>query len=244
MEELSTIQKIAVMALPLVFAIVFHEVAHGWVANRLGDPTARDLGRLTLNPISHIDLMGTIIMPIMLFLLTNGSLLFGYAKPVPINPTYFKDPKKGMALSALAGPGVNIVMAVICSILLRGVLANLEGKLPEPIWSWFATPVTLMLGYGIMINVVLAVLNMLPIPPLDGSRVMYWLLPPRAAEAYYGLQPHIMKGFMYLFLIHVFLSIINASTFSPLLYVFRILGMIMNPIIRPLLALLLGNGGF
>ena len=225
MEELSTIQKIAVMAMPLIFAIVFHEVAHGWVANRLGDPTARDLGRLTLNPIPHIDLIGTIIMPLMLFLLTDGRMLFGYAKPVPINPHNFKDPKKGMALSSLAGPGVNIVMAVICSFLLRVVMAGLEGKMPETVWSWFATPVTLMLGYGIIINVVLAVLNMIPIPPLDGSRVVYWLLPDRQAAVYYRLEPY--------------------GTFILMaLIMLGVLGKIMTPLIRPLLGLLLGDGGF
>jgi len=225
MEELSTIQKIAVMAMPLVFAIVFHEVAHGWVANRLGDPTARDLGRLTLNPIPHIDLIGTIIMPLMLFLLTDGRMLFGYAKPVPINPHNFKDPKKGMALSSLAGPGVNIVMAVICSFLLRVVMAGLEGRIPETIWSWFAAPVTLMLGYGIIINVVLAVLNMIPIPPLDGSRVVYWLLPDRQAAVYYRLEPY--------------------GTFILMaLIMLGVLGKIMTPLIRPLLGLLLGDGGF
>jgi len=225
MEELSTIQKIAVMAMPLIFAIVFHEVAHGWVANRLGDPTARDLGRLTLNPIPHIDLIGTIIMPLMLFMLTDGRMLFGYAKPVPINPHNFKDPKKGMALSSLAGPGVNIVMAVICSFLLRVVMAGLEGKMPETVWSWFATPVTLMLGYGIIINVVLAVLNMIPIPPLDGSRVVYWLLPDRQAAVYYRLEPY--------------------GTFILMaLIMLGVLGKIMTPLIRPLLGLLLGDGGF
>jgi Zn-dependent protease len=213
------------MAMPLIFAIVFHEVAHGWVANRLGDPTARDLGRLTLNPIPHIDLIGTIIMPLVLFLLTDGRMLFGYAKPVPINPHNFKDPKKGMALSSLAGPGVNIVMAVICSILLRVVMAGLEGRMPETVWSWFATPVTLMLGYGIIINVVLAVLNMIPIPPLDGSRVVYWLLPDRQAAVYYRLEPY--------------------GTFILMaLIMLGVLGKIMTPLIRPLLGLLLGDGGF
>jgi Zn-dependent protease len=225
MEELSTIQKIAVMAMPLVFSIVFHEVAHGWVANRLGDPTARDLGRLTLNPISHIDLFGTIIMPLLLFVVTDGRMLFGYAKPVPINPNNFKDPKKGMALSSLAGPGVNIVMAVICSFLLRVVMAGFEGVAPEPAWSWFSVPVTLMLGYGIIINVVLAVLNMIPIPPLDGSRVVYWLLPARLASVYYRLEPY--------------------GTFLLMgLIMLGVLGKIMTPLIRPLLGLLLGNGGF
>jgi Zn-dependent protease len=224
MEELSSIQNIAVMAMPLVFAIVFHEVAHGWVANRLGDPTAKMMGRLTLNPLPHIDLIGTIIMPLLLYFATNGRFIFGYAKPVPINPTYFKDPKKGMALSALAGPGVNLAMALLCSFLLRVVMMGLEGNVPEPVWSWFAVPITMMLSYGVIFNVVLAVLNLIPIPPLDGSRVVYWLLPNQQAAAYYRLEPYgtlILMG----------------------LIILGVLGRIMTPIIRPLLAILLGDGG-
>jgi Zn-dependent protease len=225
MEELTTIQKIAVMALPLVFAIVFHEVAHGWVADKLGDPTARSMGRLTLNPIPHIDLFGTIIMPLLLFVLTDGRMLFGYAKPVPINPYHFKNPKKGMALSAVAGPGVNIAMATIFSFLLRVVMAGIEGHVPEPYWSWVAVPVALMLGYGIVINVVLAVLNLIPIPPLDGSRVVYWFLPERQAQVYYRLEPY-------------------GTIVLMILIMLGILGRILTPIIRPLLQLLMGNGGF
>jgi len=213
------------MAMPLVFAIVFHEVAHGWVANRLGDPTARDLGRLTLNPIPHIDLIGTIIMPLVLYFGTNGQFVFGYAKPVPIDPRYFKDPKKGMALSSMAGPGVNVAMAVVFSFLLRVVMVGLEGNVPEPVWGWFATPVTLMLGYGIIINVVLAVLNLIPIPPLDGSRIVYWVLPPKPAAAYYRIEPY-------------------GTLILMMLIMFGVLGRIMMPIIRPLLGLLLGDGGF
>src|SRR5512147_663703 len=161
MDELNTVQKIVVMAPPLIFAIVLHEVAHGWVADRLGDHTARSMGRLTLNPISHIDLFGTVILPILCIVM--HSPIFGYAKPVPINPYNFKDPKKGMALSSLAGPGVNIAMAVIFSFLLRVVMVGLEGTVPPPVWGWFSVPVTLMLGYGVIINVVLAVLNMIPL---------------------------------------------------------------------------------
>jgi Zn-dependent protease len=223
MEELSTVQKIAVMAVPMIFAIVLHEVAHGWVANRLGDHTARDMGRLTLNPLPHIDVLGTIILPVLCIM--SGSPIFGYAKPVPINPYNFKDPKKGMALSSLAGPGVNIAMALACTFLLRVVLAPLEGAMPEPIRGWLAAPLSLMLGYGIIINVVLAVLNMIPIPPLDGSRVVYWLLPNRMAAAYYQLERF---GIIILMLL----------MFSGLL------GRIMMPLIRPLLSLFLGNGGF
>lgn len=224
MEELSTIQKIAVMALPLIFAIVIHEVAHGWVAYRLGDPTAKAAGRLTLNPIPHIDLFGTIIMPLLLFFLTNGRMVFGYAKPVPINPSYFKDPRRGMALSALAGPGVNIVMAVLFSLFFRFVLIGLEGKVPEPVWSWLAVPLSYMCLYGIIINVVLAVLNLIPIPPLDGSRVVYWLLPERQGQAYYRLEPY-------------------GTIILLVLITMGVLGKIIGPIISPILALLLGNGG-
>ncbi len=135
MEELNIVQKIVVMALPLVFAIVLHEVAHGWVADKLGDNTARSMGRLTLNPISHIDLFGTIIMPLMLFVLTNGKMVFGYAKPVPINPYNFKDPKKGMALSSLAGPGINLVMAISFSLLLRVVFPPIEAWSRRQSWD-------------------------------------------------------------------------------------------------------------
>lgn len=225
MEELSTIQKVAVMALPLVFAIILHEVAHGWVAYRLGDPTAKAAGRLTLNPISHIDLFGTIIMPLLLFVLTSGKMVFGYAKPVPINPSYFRNPKKGMALSAIAGPAVNMVIAVIFSLLLRVVLAGLEGKVPEPAWSWFAIPLSYMCFYGIIMNVVLAVLNMIPIPPLDGSRLVYWLLPERQGQVYYRIEP-------YGTIILMVLIMVGA------------LGKIMGPVIAPILMILLGQSAF
>ena len=222
MEELNTIQKIAVMALPLVFAIVLHEVAHGWVANKLGDHTARDMGRLTLNPIPHIDLFGTIIMPLLLFVVTNGRFVFGSAKPVPINPYNFKNPKKDMALSSLAGPTVNMLMAIVFTVLLRFVIAGLEGKIPQAYWSWFFLPLSYMLLYGIMINVVLSVLNMIPIPPLDGSRVVYWLLPDKQAASYYRLEPYGMFIILGLF-------------------AFGALGKIMSPIVGFILTLLLGE---
>lgn len=222
MDELNTIQKIAVMAPPLIFAIVLHEVAHGWIANKLGDHTARDMGRLTLNPIPHIDLFGTIIMPLLLFFLTNGRMVFGYAKPVPINPYNFRDPKKGMAISSIAGPSINILMAIAFSFLLRVVMPAVEGSLPKQSWEWFAMPLALMFGYGVIINVVLAVLNMIPIPPLDGSRVVYWLLPHRQAAVYYRLEPY-------------------GTLILMLLIGLGVLGRIMTPIIRPILMLLLGG---
>jgi Zn-dependent protease len=222
MEELNTIQKIAVIALPLVFAIVLHEVAHGWVADKLGDHTARSLGRLTLNPLSHIDLFGTIIMPLLLFVATSGKMVFGYAKPVPINPANFKNPKKDMALTALAGPGVNMIMAVSFAVLLRGIMPFFEELVPRQLWEWVALPIAYMLGYGILINVVLAVLNLIPIPPLDGSRVVYWLLPDRYAAVYYRLEP--------------FGTIILLAAIM-----FGVLGKIIGPVIEPILTLLLGR---
>ena len=224
-EHLSTIQMISVMALPLVFAIVFHEVAHGWVANKLGDPTARNMGRLTLNPLRHIDPFGTVIMPLLLLLLTDGRFVFGYAKPVPINPYNFKDPKKGMALSSLAGPGVNMIMAMSFAFVLRFVMPALEGPIPKPAWDWFAVPVALMLGYGVIVNVVLAVLNMIPVPPLDGSRIVYWLLPDRQAAAYYRLERFGML---------ILLALLGTG----------IIARVITPIIRPILFLLLGENIF
>jgi Zn-dependent protease len=222
MDKLNIIQKIVIMAPPLVFAIVLHEVAHGWVANRLGDHTARDRGRLTLNPVSHVDLFGTIIMPILLYLSTHGKFVFGYAKPVPINPFNFKDPKKGMAFSSLAGPGVNLIMAIAFAFILRVVLPNIEGFIPRSEWESIGLPIILMLGYGVLINVGLALLNLIPVPPLDGSRIVYWLLPDSMASAYYRLERYGMLIILALF-------------------AFNILGYLIWPIMQPALDILLGQ---
>jgi len=221
MEELHIVQKIVVMAPPVIFAIVLHEVAHGWVANRLGDHTARDMGRLTLNPLSHVDLFGTVLMPLLLFWATDGRMVFGYAKPVPINPYNFKDPKKGMALSSLAGPGINLVMAIFFAVLLRLVLPAVAQISPRDAWNWFGPPLILMCQSGVIINVVLGVLNMVPIPPLDGSRVVYWLLPDKQAALYYQLERYGLVILM-------------------LLLAFNVLGTIIGPLIDPLLSVLLG----
>lgn len=199
MNHANIIQSIAIWALPLVFAVSFHEAAHGFIANRLGDPTARMLGRLTLNPIRHIDLWGTIIIPLVLIISQSG-ILFGYAKPVPINPRYFKDPKKSMAWVALSGPGINFSLALVSGIFFRIILwihpelypfILREGRpfVGAGIGAWFLVPLLLMLIKSVQINVILAVFNLLPIPPLDGGRVMMGILPDRPAEKLGQIEP-------------------------------------------------------
>ena len=180
------IRQLVISALPILIAITFHETAHGFVANRLGDPTARLMGRLTLNPLAHIDMVGTIIMPAMLLILSNGQFVFGYAKPVPINPSNFNNPKKDMAMSAAAGPISNISLAIISALILKLLVLPLSALLPSAI----TTPLTLMLMQSIKWNIVLAVFNMIPVPPLDGGRVLVGLLPHRQAVSYSRIEPY------------------------------------------------------
>ncbi len=160
----------SVWVIPVIVAITFHEAAHGWVADRLGDDTARRMGRVTFNPIRHVDRFGTIVLPGLLLLF--APFVFGYAKPVPVNFARLRNPKRDMIWVALAGPGINIGLALISTWLLRFV-----HLLPAPLVEWTA----LMLGASLLINVILAVFNMLPIPPLDGGRVAVGLLPHRLA---------------------------------------------------------------
>jgi len=175
MEELTLVQKISVSIIPILFAITVHEVAHGWVAFKLGDPTAKMLGRLTLNPFKHIDLVGTVLVP--LVLLYFGGFIFGWAKPVPINPRKFKHIRRDSALVAIAGPLSNLIMACFWALILHFA--------PD-----FNLALSLMCQVGVMINLILLVLNLLPIPPLDGSRVVESLLPRRIAYYYNRLEPY------------------------------------------------------
>lgn len=179
MLHLSLLQKIAIWALPVLFAITMHEVAHGWIARKLGDPTAFILGRLSLNPIKHIDPVGTILVPALMLLM--GGFLFGWAKPVPISENAFKNPRRDMALVALAGPIANFLMAVVWALIMRlgvGVHSAI-----------FSEPMVLMGQAGILINVVLMVINLLPLPPLDGGRVLSGLVSGPVAEKLDRVEP-------------------------------------------------------
>lgn len=170
LSSLSTAQLVSVLIIPVLFAIVLHEVAHGWIAKLLGDPTAERLGRLTLNPIKHIDPIGTILVPGLL-ILSNTGFVFGWAKPVPVTWENLRHPKRDMALVALAGPGANLIMA-----LMWALIAMLGGALPAD-YSWAGEPLIFMGLGGILANVLLMVFNLLPLPPLDGGRVAVGLLP-------------------------------------------------------------------
>lgn len=169
----------------LLFSVVVHEVAHGWTALRLGDPTARDLGRLTFNPIPHLDFIGSIAIPL-LSLLSAGSIFIAWAKPVPINPMYFQDRRRGDLLVSAAGPISNLVVAAFCavcyvlSVRLIGPMENVT----EGLSTQAATFVIHMFGAGITLNIFLAVFNLIPVPPLDGSHVLAAFLPTRTAERF------------------------------------------------------------
>ena len=188
------IQTICVYAIPLIFAITLHESAHGWAAGRLGDPTATMLGRVTINPIPHIDPIGTIAVPGALLLMSalagGGGLLLGWAKPVPINPRYFRNPLKAMTITAAAGPLSNLLQMIFWALLLKALAAV----------GFYDKFVISVCAAGISVNLMLMAFNLIPIPPLDGGRIVRGLLPRQAGMAFDKIEPY---GFMILLVLMV-----------------------------------------
>ena len=202
------VSKIAIMLVPALLAIMFHEVAHGYIAERFGDPTARLLGRLNLNPFKHIDPLGTIAIFI---------IGFGWARPVPVNPQNFRRPHRDMVWVALAGPIANILLALLSALLLRGL-----GFLDATVFGTsngyhaFSHPLEMMLAFSLYINTLLGIFNLIPIPPLDGGRILAGVLPQRQAAIVSRLEPF---GFLLLMAL-IFLTDIWSIMLSPIIHFF------------------------
>ncbi len=198
------LKQIVLMALPLLVAVTFHELAHGFVAYRLGDPTAKLAGRLTFNPLKHLDPLGTLV-----FIMTR---MIGWAKPVPVNPFNLRDPKKDMIWVSLAGPAANMLIAVASALLYKLVMILPVGNIF--IVKKILVPVALMLQLSVILNIGLAVFNLIPIPPLDGSKILMGLLPPRQAIAFSRIEPY---GF-FIILILLFLRVIDLVIFPIIIF--------------------------
>jgi Zn-dependent protease len=225
--------RFTLLSIPvLLFSVIIHEVSHGWMAERRGDPTARYAGRLTLNPLPHIDLFGSILLPALL-LLSQSPILFGYAKPVPINPYNLHNPKKDLMWIGLSGPLSNILIAFVCGLLFR--------ILYRPGMMGILNPFIALFTLGVIINLVLALFNMIPIPPLDGSRVVLHFLPPDYEYAFRNLERYgmfIVFGLLFLgpmLGLHIFSWIIYGLG-NPICYLFT--GLSINGLYGALLQLL------
>jgi len=194
------LKHLSIIILPLLFAMTLHESAHAWVANKKGDPTARRLGRISLNPWVHVDLFGTIIIPILLFMVSGGSAMFGWAKPVPVNIQNLRRPKQDMAWVAAAGPAMNLLLALASGLLYRLILLVGDDPHIASGWPrWFLIPILLMLNFSIQFNLLLFFFNLIPIPPLDGGRVLAGLLPVRQSHQLLRIEPYGMLLLLFFF---------------------------------------------
>jgi Zn-dependent protease len=202
-QETQLIQTVLVYALPVLFAITLHEAAHGYAARFFGDPTAWQMGRVTLNPWPHVDWLGTVLMPIMLYFATSGAFLFGYAKPVPVNWGRLKNPKRDMVWVALAGPGINLLQALIWGLTWM-VLASVGVQ-----ERFFIE----MCQAGVLVNVVMFAFNLFPLPPLDGGRVLTGLLPWKQAMFFARIEPY---GFFIVMALVLF-GVINHIWMQPVM---------------------------
>lgn len=211
------IQTVLIYALPVLFAITIHEAAHGYVARYLGDNTAYVLGRVTLNPVKHIDPMGTIVMPLLLYFATSGAFLFGYAKPVPVNFGHLRRPRRDSVWVALAGPASNFLQAILWGV----VFTVLVGSGVEE--RFFLE----MAKAGVLVNLVMCAFNLFPLPPLDGGRVVMGLLPPRAAWTFSRIEPWGFFIVMALVIAHV----VDRLWLSPLLSIgYSVIGVLLTPL--------------
>ncbi|MBK7686276.1 MAG: site-2 protease family protein [Rhodocyclaceae bacterium] len=204
---MNAIQTLAISALPVIFAITLHEAAHGYVARHFGDPTAWQLGRISLNPLRHIDPIGTVLVPAMILLVSSGALLFGWAKPVPVNFGRLRRPKQDMLWVAAAGPGANLLMALAWGLLLKFVVVSPEFA--------YGAALAEMAKVGIQINGVLMLLNLLPLPPLDGGRIAVSLLPSNLAWKFAQIERFGLPIMLLLLFTHVLDDILR-----PLLQLF------------------------
>ena len=226
-ETTQLLYTIATWLIPLMFAIVFHEVAHGWVANFFGDPTAKSLGRLTLNPIKHVDPIGTIGLPILLAV--SGAPIFGWAKPVPIMQNRLRNPRVHMMAVAFAGPAMNLILGFGAVAVLGTIINMTSGGSDVSSVTGFILD---NLSNFLLINVFLAIFNLIPLPPFDGSHIVEGLLPPHLAVQYRKLQPY---GFPIIIILIVVIPMLFPS-FNPI-------GMVVVPPVQAILSLYLGLFG-
>ena len=216
MDISNLIQTVLIYALPVIFAITLHEAAHGYAAQHFGDNTAAMMGRVTLNPFAHIDPMGTLVMPIVLFLATGGNFLFGYARPVPVNFSRLHHPKRDMVWVALAGPAVNFIQAFVWAFAMYGLIAaGVEER-------YFIE----VCKAGVKVNAVMFAFNLFPLPPLDGGRIVVGLLPWKQAVWFSRVEPY---GF-YIVMALVVLKVVDSLWMAPIMTLtFELLSLMLSP---------------